>query len=69
MSLGICTHAITQLLLSTKQSGEVDEPGYLYSCYHPTVIINQAIRRSRCAWVSVLMLSPNCHYKLSNQEK
>ena len=37
MSLGICKHAVTQLSLLTKQSGEVDEPGYLYLCYHPTV--------------------------------
>ena len=37
MRLGICTYAVTQLSLLTKQSGEVDEPGYLYLCYHPTV--------------------------------
>ena len=50
-SLGICTHAINLLSLPTKKSGEVDEPGYCYSCRHPSVIIYQAIRRSR--WVLV----------------
>ena len=66
---GICTHIITQLSLLTKQSGEVDQPGYLYSWYHPTVIIGQAIRRSRWVWLLEQRLSSNCSYQLRNQEK
>ena len=65
----ISNHPITQLSLSTQQSGEVFVLCDLWISHHPTVIIKPAIWRSSCAVWSLTIPSPNCHYQASNLEK